>query len=116
DFILPDAQIAKYPLNERDQSKLLIYQEGVISRNQFNQLDKILSAGSLLVFNNTRVIPARIQFVKNTGAHIEIFCLEPVIPNEYQLAFQSYSCTWKCMVGNLKKWHDEILEKELIWQ
>jgi len=77
----------------------------------FSNLPAILSPGDLLVFNNTRVIPARLKFKKTTGANIEIFCLEPVEPAEYQVSFQSHRCTWKCIVGNLKKWKDGALTK-----
>jgi S-adenosylmethionine:tRNA ribosyltransferase-isomerase len=111
DYPLPAERIAKYPLGERDQSKLLVYRYGAISHMAFSNLPAILSPGDLLVFNNTRVIPARLKFKKTTGANIEIFCLEPVEPAEYQVSFQSHRCTWKCIVGNLKKWKDGALTK-----
>jgi S-adenosylmethionine:tRNA ribosyltransferase-isomerase len=113
DYLLPDERIAKYPLAERDQSKLLVFKNGAISHTQFLHLPDIIGPDHLLVFNNTRVIPARLKFQKPTGAHIEIFCLEPVDPVEYQVAFQSHRCTWKCIVGNLKKWKDDGLTKTI---
>jgi S-adenosylmethionine:tRNA ribosyltransferase-isomerase len=113
DYLLPDERIAKYPLEERDQSKLLIYKDGAISETAFTQLPELLSQNELLVFNSTKVIPARLKFRKSTGAAIEIFCLEPIDPKEYQMSFQSNKCTWKCIVGNLKKWKDHELQKEI---
>jgi S-adenosylmethionine:tRNA ribosyltransferase-isomerase len=113
DYRLPDERIAKYPLTERDQSKLLIYRDSAISQTVFDQLPEILSNNYLLIFNNTKVIPARLKFRKETGANIEIFCLEPVDPSDYQVNFQSHRCTWKCIVGNLKKWKDNTLTKEI---
>lgn len=113
DYVLPDERIAKYPLAERDQSKLLVYRNGTIVEKQFSQLAAILEPGDALIFNNTRVIPARLKFQKATGANIEIFCLEPIDPADYQVAFQSHQCTWKCIVGNLKKWKDETLVKTI---
>ncbi len=114
DYILNDEQIAKYPLAERDQSKLLVFRDGNISQSIFSSLPEILSDGQLLVFNSTRVIPARLKFRKSTGANIEIFCLEPVNPKDYQLSFQANRCTWKCIVGNLKKWKDTDLHKDIV--
>jgi len=113
DYLLSNEQIAKYPLEERDQSKLLIYKDGELSQTSFAKLPEIIDAEHLLVFNNTKVIPARLKFQKLTGALIEIFCLEPVEPAEYQVAFQSRQCTWKCIVGNLKKWKDNTLYKTM---
>lgn len=114
DYNLPDERIAKYPLPERDQSKLLVWQNGEITDSRFLALTDFLPQGSLLVFNNTKVIRARLLFQKATGAHIEIFCLDPLEPSDYQLAFQqTQSCSWNCMVGNLKKWKDEVLEMTL---
>jgi S-adenosylmethionine:tRNA ribosyltransferase-isomerase len=113
DYPLPEERIAKYPLTERDESKLLVFQNGKPDVSLFYKLPEILSPHHLLVFNNTRVIPARIKFNKATGASIEIFCLEPLEPAEYQLAFQSHRCTWKCLVGNLKKWRTDILVKAI---
>jgi S-adenosylmethionine:tRNA ribosyltransferase-isomerase len=113
DYPLPEGRIAKYPLTERDQSKLLIFKHGNLNVSVFNKLPEILTSDHLLVFNNTRVIPARLKFNKATGANIEIFCLEPVEPADYQLAFQSSRCIWKCIVGNLKKWKADILIKAI---
>jgi S-adenosylmethionine:tRNA ribosyltransferase-isomerase len=113
DYDLPEALISKYPHKERDHSKLLVYENGNITVSKFTQLPDLVDTDHLLVFNNTRVIPARLKFKKTTGANIEIFCLEPVDPSEYQLAFQSHRCTWKCIVGNLKKWKDDELVREV---
>ena len=114
DYHLPDERIARYPLAQRDQSKLLVWKNGAIADSSFQMLPTFLPEGSLLVFNNTKVIRARLLFQKSTGAHIEIFCLDPSEPADYQLAFQQTECcTWNCMVGNLKKWKNEILVKEL---
>ncbi len=113
-YNLPDERIAKFPLENRDASKLLVYQNGEISESKFNTLPVFLPEDSLLVFNNTKVIQARMQFAKATGAQIEIFCLEPHQPNDYALAFQqTESCEWKCMVGNSKKWKEEKLTLEV---
>jgi len=104
-YDLPESSIARYPLPDRDKSKLLTYDRGLISHQQFFELAHCLPDKSWLVFNNTRVIQARLQFKKPTGARIEIFCLEPLDPVDYQLSFESTSsCTWKCLVGNAKKW------------
>ena len=114
DYTLPDECIACYPLPQRDKSKLLVWQAGKITDSQFRSLADFLPEKSLLVFNNTRVIHARLLFQKATGAAIEIFCLEPYEPSDYQLSFQqTNSCIWICMVGNLKKWKDETLVKEV---
>ena len=114
-YELPDDKIAKYPLAERDQSKLLVWKDGQIQDAQFRNLADYLPANSLLVFNNTKVIRARLHFLKETGAKIEIFCLDPHEPADYQIAFQTTkSCVWKCMIGNQKKWKGEILRK-IIW-
>jgi S-adenosylmethionine:tRNA ribosyltransferase-isomerase len=111
-YDLPDSKIAKYPLAERDQSKLLVWKNGQIQDEQFSNLHQHLPAGSLLIFNNTKVIRARLYFQKETGAKIEIFCLDPHDPSDYQIAFQTTeSCIWKCMIGNQKKWKGELLKK-----
>ncbi|MDR2765291.1 MAG: S-adenosylmethionine:tRNA ribosyltransferase-isomerase [Tannerella sp.] len=111
-YPLPDERIAKYPLARRDMSKLLLYKQGQINETHFYRLPECLPEKSLLVFNNTRVIQARLLFQKVTGASIEIFCLEPVEPHDYLLAFQqTKQCTWKCLVGNLKKWKDGLLKQ-----
>ncbi|RAU83550.1 S-adenosylmethionine:tRNA ribosyltransferase-isomerase [Pontibacter arcticus] len=108
DFVydLPDERIAKFPLDERDASKFLHYKKGVISDQAFTDLPALLPAETLLVFNDTKVVQARLLFQKETGGLVEIFCLEPVAPHrEVQLAMQqTQSCTWKCLVGNNKRW------------
>ncbi len=110
-YDLPDSSVAKYPLPERDQSKLLVWKKNEIADHRFSDLPGLLPEGSMLVFNNTRVIHARLNFTKSTGAKIEIFCLEPTSPHDYVLSFaQTTSCRWKCMVGNLKRWKGERLE------
>ena len=104
-YALPDDRIAKYPLAERDASKLLIYRGGQIRETLFRHLPDCLPDGALLVFNNTRVIRARLLFRKDTGAMIEIFCLEPAVPSDYEQSFaQTDHCTWHCLVGNSKRW------------
>ena len=127
-YPLPDERIAKYPLAERDQSKLLVYRDGRVSEDRFCRVGEYLPAGSLLIYNNTRVIQARLEFHKTTlhnstqpyttlhnptpsqGARIEIFCLEPLEPHDYQLSLGSTDgCTWKCMIGNAKKWKTGVL-------
>ena len=110
-YPLPDARIAKYPLPERDASKLLIYREGTVRERIFRNLAEELPAGSLMVFNDTKVVPARLFFRRPTGAHIEIFCLEPDTPAEYNLNFAATQrCRWKCVIGNAKRLKpDEIL-------
>lgn len=104
-YELPEERIAVYPLSERDQSKLLIWHDGNISESVFATIDSALPENALLVFNNTRVIHARLRFRRPTGAQIEIFCLEPVSPSSHQISLQkSDSVEWKCLVGNSKKW------------
>jgi len=104
-YSLPESSIARYPLPNRSDSKLLVYKGGNISHTVFSGLPSQLSSGSWLVFNNTRVIQARLMFRKATGARIEIFCLEPIDPPDYEQVFQSNaSVTWLCLVGNAKKW------------
>ena len=109
-YPLPDERIAKYPLANRDQSKLLIYRDGTIGEDKFDHVGEYIPANSLLIYNNTRVIQARLEFHKlledgTPGARIEIFCLEPLQPHDYQLSLGSTDgCTWKCMIGNAKKW------------
>ena len=110
-YPLPDERIAKYPLTERDHSKLLVYRDGRVSEDHFYNVGDYIAPHSLLIYNNTRVIQARLEFHKSTGARIEVFCLEPLEPHDYQLSLGSTTgCTWKCMVGNVKKWHDEPIE------
>lgn len=104
-YILPDERIAKYPLEKRDSSKLLIYNNGEISQNIFTSLPSYLPERSLMVFNNTKVVPARLLFKKETGAVIEIFCLEPVDPADYAQSFASTGCcSWNVVIGNARKW------------
>lgn len=112
DYVLPDERIAKYPLNKRDSSKLLIYNKGGIDKDVFSNIFEYIPSGSLMVFNNTKVIQARLRFSKSTGAQIEIFCLEPNIPNDYVLVFQqTESCVWQCLVGNSAKWKSGVLSQ-----
>lgn len=114
-YLLPDERIAKFPLSVRDQSKLLVYNHGEISETQFTSLPELIPAGSLMIFNNTKVIQARLHFRKETGALIEVFCLEPILPNDYLLSFQqTQKCSWLCMIGNLKKWKEGALSREII--
>lgn len=106
-YTLPEERIAKYPLSDRNRSKLLYYSGGEVSHYSFNDLPELLEESSNLVFNNTRVIQARMEFRKSTGAQIEIFCLEPVDPAEYEQSFLSVEkCMWSCLVGNAKKWKE----------
>ena len=113
-YDLPDERIAKYPLGERDTSKLLVYDHGTISHRQFRDLPELLPAGSLMVMNNTRVIQARLHFRKETGALIEVFCLEPADPRDYVLMFQqTRCCTWHCLIGNAKKWKGGTLQRAI---
>ena len=127
-YPLPDERIAKYPLAERDQSKLLVYREGEVSEDKFYRVGEYVPTGSLLIYNNTRVIQARLEFHKEVGdeairligdkargARIEIFCLEPLEPHDYQLSLGSTEgCTWKCMIGNAKKWKSGALSQPVI--
>lgn len=114
DYPLPDERIAKYPLAERDTSKLLLYRNGEVKEDKFFNLPNYLPKGALMVFNNTKVIQARLHFHKSTGALIEVFCLEPHTPADYQLSFaQTGSVTWTCLIGNLKKWKEGRLERPI---
>lgn len=130
-YPLPDERIAKYPLAERDQSKLLVYRDGQVSEDCFYNVGEYLPMGSLLIYNNTRVIQARLEFHKTTatqpyttstpplhntlGARIEVFCLEPLEPHDYQLSLGSTDgCTWKCMIGNAKKWKSGALSLPVV--
>ena len=113
-YPLPDERIAKFPLPVRDQSKLLVYRHGEVSESLFTSLPDYIEPGELMVFNNTKVIQARLHFRKETGALIEIFCLEPIQPNDYALNFQQTShSAWLCMIGNLKKWKEGPLRREM---
>ncbi len=104
-YNLTDVKIAKYPLECRDASKILIFRDNSISETKFSNLAELLPESSLLIFNNTKVVPARLIFRKETGAYIEIFCLEPFMPSEYNRSFASTSsCSWKAAVGNAKRW------------
>ena len=114
DYPLPDERIAKFPLSVRDQSKLLVYRHGQVSEDVFTSLPDYIPAGELMVFNNTKVIQARLHFRKETGALIEVFCLEPILPADYALNFQQTEhVAWLCMIGNLKKWKEGVLRREM---
>ena len=111
-YTLPDDRIAKYPVAPRDHSKLLLYRDGRVSEDSFYNLPTYLKPGALMVFNNTKVIFARLHFQKTTGALIEIFCLEPHTPADYQQSFAATRrVTWTCLVGNMKKWKEGRLER-----
>ncbi len=109
-YTLPDDRIAKYPLSERDGSKLLLYRDDFPQECKFSDIAGYLPEGAMMVFNDTKVVPARLHFQRETGAHIEIFCLEPVTPQEYVTMFEvTDRCCWKCIVGNVKRWKSDIL-------
>ena len=113
-YPLPDERIAKFPIAQRDHSKLLVYRKGEVSEDVFYNLPEYLPKGALMVFNNTKVIQARMHFRKDTGALIEVFLLEPAEPSDYELMFQSSEkCAWYCLVGNLKKWKEGTLTRQL---
>ena len=113
-YPLPDERIAKFPIARRDHSKLLIYNKGEVSSDVFYNLPQYLPKGALMVFNNTKVIQARMHFRKETGALIEVFLLEPADPSDYELMFQTTDhCAWYCLVGNLKKWKEGTLRREV---
>ena len=112
DYPLPDERIAKYPLAERDTSKLLIYNKGVVCEERFSNLPQFVPRNSLMVFNNTKVIQARLRFRKETGALIEVFCLEPEQPCDYQQIFlETKECVWQCLVGNSNRWKGGVLSQ-----
>lgn len=112
-YPLPDERIAKFPLAQRDHSKLLVYKHGQVSEDGFYHLPTYLPTGALVVFNNTKVIQARMHFRKSTGALIEIFLMEPAAPVDYEQIFQTRGhCSWRCMIGNLKKWKEGPLHRE----
>lgn len=112
-YDLPDERIAKFPVSPRDHSKLLVYNHGTIEQDHFYNISHWLPQGALMVYNNTKVIQARIHFRKSTGALIEVFLLEPAKPADYEQMFQSVGkCSWICMVGNLKKWKNGTLERD----
>ena len=109
-YELPDDRIAKYPLKYRDSSQLLSYKDGNIDKRSFSGISELIPDDSLMIFNDTKVVPARLHFQRLTGAHIEIFCLEPVQPEEYVSMFAvTGSCRWKCIVGNIKRWKNDTL-------
>ncbi len=113
-YELPDERIAKFPIAQRDHSKLLVYRHGEVSEDVFYHLPDYLPTGALMVFNNTKVIQARIHFRKETGALIEVFLLEPAAPSDYELMFQTHGhCEWYCLVGNQKKWKEGSLRRSL---
>ena len=113
-YPLPDERIAKFPIARRDHSKLLIYNKGEVSADVFYNLPQYLPKGALMVFNNTKVIQARMHFRKDTGALIEVFLLEPAEPSDYEMMFQTTGhCAWYCLVGNLKKWKEGTLRREI---
>lgn len=113
-YNLPTEKVAKYPLEERDQSRLLHFQHDTIEDKNFSDLPALIPNDAMLLFNNTKVIRARLPFQKATGARIEIFCLEPAAPTDVAMAFeQTKEVTWNCMVGNLKKWKEGALEMEV---
>ena len=113
-YELPDERIAKFPMAQRDHSKLLVYDKGQVSEDIFYNLPSHLPQGALMVYNNTKVIQARLHFRKETGALIEIFLLEPAEPADYEQMFQQTErCSWLCLVGNQKKWKEGTLTREL---
>jgi len=113
-YALPDERIAKFPMAERDQSKLLVYRHGEVTEDHFYNLTDYLPSGALMVFNNTKVIQARLHFRKDTGAQIEVFLLEPALPADYEQMFQTRGCcSWLCLVGNLKKWKEGTLTRTI---
>jgi len=114
DYYLPEEKIAKYPLSKRDEAKLLIYNNKKIFSDKFFNLHNYLKEDSLILLNDTKVINARVVFEKETGSKIEIFCLEPITPQDYYLIFaEKYKCSWKCLIGNNKKWKSGILSKKI---
>ena len=111
-YNLPDERIAKFPLAKRDNSKLLLYRHGEVTEDVFHNIAEYLPKGALMVFNNTKVIQARLHFRKETGALIEVFLLEPYMPADYEQMFQTTgNCSWLCMIGNLKKWKEGTLKR-----
>lgn len=113
-YSLPDERIAKFPLPKRDESKLLLYRDGKVGESIFRHITDYLPEGSLMVFNNTRVIQARLLFQRATGAQIEVFCLDPAVPHDYELIFQqTETCNWICLIGNAKKWKEPVLSREI---
>ena len=114
-YDLPDERIAKFPIAQRDHSKLLVYRHGEVSDDVFHHLHDYLPDGALMIFNNTKVIQARLHFRKETGALIEVFLMEPAAPTDYELMFQTAGhCSWLCMIGNLKKWKEGSLRRDFV--
>ena len=113
-YPLPDERIAKYPLAERDSSKLLIYKGGEIRERVFRDITEEIPSDAVMVFNDTKVVPARLFFRRDSGAHIEVFCLEPHFPADYNVNFAcTASCSWTCVIGNAKRWKDDILSLDV---
>ena len=111
DYPLPDERIAKFPLERRDSSKLLVYRNGNITERRFADIGDELPSDTLFVFNNTKVVRARLVMHKPSGARVEVFCLEPNAPADYERAFAVRGeCSWSCIVGNLKKWKDGAVQ------
>lgn len=114
-YPLPEERIAKHPLPQREQCKVLMFKDNTIEQHIFHEVPQLLPANALLIYNNTRVINARLRFSKVTGSQIEIFCLEPVAPRDYQLIFQTtHECTWLCLVGNSKRWKSGALAQDIV--
>ncbi|OFX41822.1 MAG: S-adenosylmethionine tRNA ribosyltransferase [Bacteroidetes bacterium GWA2_32_17] len=114
DYELPQEKIAKFPLNKRNLSKLLVYKNKKICEDVFSNIANYIPDNYLLVLNDTKVINARLEFYKDSGARIEIFCIEPHNPSEYSISFsQTKKCQWKCLVGNIKKWKNNFLSKKI---
>lgn len=110
-YPLPDERIARYPMAERDQCQLLVYKQGEIVGDRFCNLGSYLPSNTLLIRNNTRVIRARLQMQKPTGGHVEVMCLEPATPANYELSLASYAtCSWHCLVGNARRWKEGFIE------
>ena len=114
-YALPDERIAKHPLAQRELCKLLLHRDCHIEEHQFHEVPGLLPGDAMLIYNNTRVINARLKFRKETGSLIEIFCLEPVAPRDYQLIFQTtHECIWLCLVGNSKRWKSGDLNQHVV--
>ncbi len=114
DYNLPENKIAKFPVNQRDKSNLLLWQNNMVSKKKFSDIYNFIPENTILFFNNTKVIQARLHFKKETGANIEIFCLEPHNPADYNIAFQqTHKVLWKCLIGNSKKWKTGKLSKKI---
>lgn len=116
DYALPDERIAKFPLPQRDSSKLLVYRNGTLTERRFADIGDELPEDTLFVFNNTKVVRARLIMHKESGARVEVFCLEPHAPADYERAFaERGECEWSCIVGNLKKWKEGAVEIPFEW-